>query len=70
MLGLADYGWRGVGQSLLDPDRGAYAVSMMTGEKSGDSTTLAPGQLQLLRSARRVSDAAIRSDYFKNETDL
>lgn len=70
MLGLADYGWRGVGQSLLDPDRGAYAVSMMTGEESGDSTTLAPGQLQLLRSARRVSDAAIRSDYFKNETDL
>ncbi len=67
MLGLSDYEWYGQGQSLLDPSRGAYAISMMTGEEVGDSTTLAPGLLPLLRAARRTSDAIIRSDYFSNK---
>ncbi len=64
MLGLSDYEWHGQGRSMLDPARGSYAISMMTGEEVGDSTSLAPGLLPLLRSARRTSDAIIRSDYF------
>lgn len=39
MLGLSGYFWHGMGQSLFDPDRGAYAVSMMTGEEVGDSAS-------------------------------
>lgn len=66
MLGLSDYSWHGMGQSLLDTDRAAYAISMMTGEEVGDTAAMTPQILQMLRSARRISDAAIRSDYFKN----
>ncbi|MDE5921672.1 MAG: LTA synthase family protein, partial [Paramuribaculum sp.] len=66
MLGLSDYCWHGMGQSLLDTDRAAYAISMMTGEEVGDTAAITPQMLQMLRSARRISDAAIRSDYFKN----
>ncbi len=67
MLGLSGYFWHGMGQSLLDPDRGAYAVSMMTGEEVGDSAALTSRMLDMIRSARRISDATIRSDYFKNQ---
>ena len=64
MLGLDSYGWKGMGQNIADPQRVALAISSMTSEMAGDTTGVAPAIIDHLRRARRISDAAIRSDYF------
>ena len=57
LLGLTDYPWHGLGQSLLDPSKPAAAVSpQMVAE--GDTL------VERLRAAYPLSDRIIRSDYF------
>lgn len=62
LLGLNDYEWRGLGQSILAPDYHATAISSMTLQHLGDTTALSPELLDHLRKARGVSDAIIRYD--------
>ncbi|MDE6416971.1 MAG: sulfatase-like hydrolase/transferase, partial [Duncaniella sp.] len=65
LLGLDDYSWRGLGQSILSPDYHATAISTMTLEHLGDTTSMSPALLDHLRSARSVSDAIIRHNLLK-----
>ena len=62
LLGLNDYEWRGLGQSILAPDYHATAISSMTLQHLGDTTALSPELLDHLRKARGFSDAIIRYD--------
>lgn len=63
MLGLEDYRWQGVGESLLSPAKIPAAISSMTGALEGDTTGISPDRLNHWSSARDISDAIIRSDY-------
>lgn len=63
MLGLDSYSWHGMGQNILDKSRRPFAISSMTGEEVADGRP-DTAFVSLMRQARRVSDAAIRTDYF------
>lgn len=65
LMGLDDYGWKGLGQSILSPGHPGVAVSSMTMEMRGDTTALSPELLHHINGAMPVSDAMIRMDYFK-----
>ncbi len=69
LLGLERYGWHGVGRNLLDPGRETVAVSSMTSEIAGDTVTLDSETLRHLKEARRISDAAIRCNFFDSNSD-
>ena len=66
MLGLDGYYWKGMGQNILTPGKAEVAISSMTGEIVGDTTTVAPAVMENLRRARRVSDAIITHDMLRN----
>lgn len=65
LLGLDDYPWRGLGQSILSPEFHSSAISSMTLRHYGDTTGISPDKLQHIRSARNVSDAIIRHNLLK-----
>lgn len=65
LLGLDDYEWKGLGCSILSPVHPGIAISSMTLEMAGDSTSIRPEIVRSLNRGRRVSDAIIRNDYFK-----
>lgn len=67
MLGLENYHWHGAGQSLLSPGLVAGAYSSMTGGQAGDPAAGGPEREGNLREARRISDAIIRSDWFRHQ---
>lgn len=63
LLGLGDYGWRSLGQSILDPSKPAYAVSpqmQVVGDKPADAADYAHR-----RRAYAISDLMISSDWFR-----
>lgn len=62
LLGLDDYPWHGLGQSILDPSKPAFAVSphdVVEGDAPSDEL------LHQAREAYNVSDLIIRFDYLK-----
>lgn len=62
LLGLDNYPWRGLGQSILDPAKPAFAVTphdVVEGNPPSDSL------LQQAREAYQVSDLIIRFDYLR-----
>lgn len=65
LLGLDDYEWKGLGCSILSPVHPGIAISSMTLEMAGDSTSIRPEIVRSLNRGRHVSDAIIRNDYFK-----
>lgn len=65
LLGLDDYEWKGLGCSILSPVHPGIAISSMTLEMVGDSTSIRPEIVRSLNRGRHVSDAIIRNDYFK-----
>lgn len=65
LLGLDEYEWKGLGCSILSLEHPGVAISSMTMEMAGDSTSIRPEVVRSLNRGRRVSDAIIRSDYFK-----
>lgn len=69
MLGLENYRWQGVGESLLSPDKIPAAISSMTGKVVGDTTGINRERIEHWKDARRVSDAIIRNDYLHNIAD-
>lgn len=66
MLGLQDYKWQGVGESLFSPNKVPAAISSMTGKMAGDTTGVDPQHLNHWKQSRDISDAIIRTDYLKN----
>ena len=67
-LGLERYYWKGLGQSILDPDKRAYAVSPL-GQFVGNTREVPAAELK--RSARcwSISDYIIKYDYFGRDKE-
>lgn len=63
LLGLDEYEWKGMGQSIFAPDYHGVAISSMTNEIAGDTAAVGPHITDHLQRARSVSDGMIRSDY-------
>ena len=68
LLGLGHYYWKGLGQSILDPDKRAYAVSPL-GQFVGNTREVSAAELK--RSARcwSISDYIIKYDYFGRDKE-
>lgn len=66
LLGLDNYSWKGMGQSIFAAGHLGIAQSSMTYEIAGDTTQVSPRQIKSIRQSLQVSDAIIRMDYFKN----
>lgn len=63
LLGLDGYEWKGLGTSILDSSKHAFAVDphyQVTGEMDG----VTPQEIQFAKDAWNVSDLIIRYDYF------
>jgi phosphoglycerol transferase MdoB-like AlkP superfamily enzyme len=67
LLGLKDYPWRGLGVSILNPQKVNVAVDPY-GKVYGDTTDVLPSEVQYLKEAWLVSDEIIRYDYFKRRS--
>lgn len=63
LMGLNEYEWRGMGRDISSGAPG-MAISSMTGITEGDTASVTPERLKLLRSARDISDLIIRKNYF------
>ena len=59
LLGLCDYKWHGLGQSILDPSKAAVAVSPRMVVK-GDTAGVTAARLEHLHQAPEISDLIIR----------
>lgn len=62
LMGLTDYEWKGMGQSVLDPSKPAIASSM--GVTEGDSIGVPSEIMENILSSGTISDMIIRYDYF------
>lgn len=64
LLGAEDYPWRGMGQSILSPDKKGYALSSQM-EIIGDTVGVCPDEIAHAKKAWEISDLIICCDYFK-----
>lgn len=55
-----------MGQSILEPDKPAFAISSMTNKISGDTAGINPQIIDIMKNARKISDMIIAKDYFKH----
>lgn len=66
LTGLDDYGWKGMGQSILDPSHlGVAAILNLT--IAGDTTGICPEAIERMKQSWRISDLMIRGDYFRSD---
>ncbi|MGN1263634.1 MAG: LTA synthase family protein [Prevotella sp.] len=65
LLGLENYRWSGMGQSILDARKPAVAIGPH-GNIKGDTLSLSPDSLRWMRQAHSVSDKIIRFDMLKD----
>lgn len=65
LMGLDDYEWKGMGQSILESDKPAFAISSMTNKISGDTAGINSKIIDIMKNARKISDMIIAKDYFK-----
>jgi phosphoglycerol transferase MdoB-like AlkP superfamily enzyme len=63
LLGLTDYAWHGLGQSILNPAGKGIAVNAHNA-LYGDTASVSGDDIRHLREAWKVSDKIIRYDYF------
>lgn len=63
LLGLDDYEWKGLGQSILDPSKKGFAVSPLM--KIVGDTDIPADELRHAKEAYEISDLMISCDYFK-----
>lgn len=62
LMKLDDYTWKGIGQSILDPDKPPFAIgSQMNIE--GDTLNVSADEMEHIRQARNISDLMIRYNY-------
>jgi phosphoglycerol transferase MdoB-like AlkP superfamily enzyme len=69
LLGLSGYQWRGLGTSMLNPERPTFAIDPQN-NIYGNTTRLLPAEIQHLNDAWQVSDAIIRYDFFRRQVVL
>lgn len=60
LLQLDDYYWKGLGQSILDPQKKGFAISPLN-EPEGENAT--PEEILFAQKAYDISDLMIRFDY-------
>lgn len=63
LLGLDDYKWRGLGQSILDPGKLPFALNAQ-GKFVGDTQGVSKDILERQRRMYTISDLIISADYF------
>jgi len=63
ILGLKNYGWHGLGQSILSKNKLAFAVNARFDE-FGDTKKLPKEATAHIREASEISDLMIRKNYF------
>lgn len=63
LLGLDDYFWTGMGQSILDPDKKKFAISSSQ-EVIGNTEGVSAQEIEFAKKAWEVSDRMIACDYF------
>ncbi len=64
-FGLEDYAWKGLGHSILDPNKPAFAVNSL-GQIEGSAENLTDGETAHARRIYDISDLIIATDYFKD----
>lgn len=64
MLGLASYGWHGLGESMLSATHPRIAVGSQ-GDITGDTTAAGADAVDRLKRARRISDMIITHDLLR-----
>ena len=62
LLGLDNYAWKGLGRSILDPDKKAFAIDPNY-KVVGDAGDVSDEELRFAKDAWTVSDMIIRCDY-------
>lgn len=65
LLGLDDYPWRGLGQSILSPDKKGFAITPQL-EIIGDTVGVSQKELDHAKQAWKISDLIICCDYFRH----
>lgn len=65
LLGLDDYAWNGLGQSILDPRKKAFAVTRDLNILS-EEDSLSYQEAEFARKAWKISDYIIRYDYLSH----
>lgn len=66
LLGADDYSWRGLGQSILSPDKKGFAITPQM-EIVGDTTGVSAEELSRAKEAWEISNYIICCDYFAKE---
>ncbi|MCD7976107.1 MAG: LTA synthase family protein [Tannerellaceae bacterium] len=65
LLGLSSYEWRGLGRSLLDPEKEGFAIDPHYQVK-GRSSGITEEQIRFAQKGWEISDQIIRYDYWGN----
>lgn len=65
LMHLDDYIWKGMGQSILDPNKVPFAVDPQERAHTFDQIRIPDSDLQRLQKAYKVSDLMLRFDYNK-----
>jgi phosphoglycerol transferase MdoB-like AlkP superfamily enzyme len=65
LLGLSDYKYKGLGSSVLNPEKAGIAINPH-GSIYGDTLNVSPTEIQHLKEAWKVSDEIIKYDFFRN----
>lgn len=63
LLGLDDYFWTGLGQSILDPNKNKFAISPLL-EVIGDTTGVSVAEVEYAKKAWEISNLILAHDYF------
>lgn len=69
LLGLDEYRWRGMGRSLLDPDRKPFAISPQM-QIVGDASQATPEEIEHYKGGYAIADKIISRNYFKNASSF
>lgn len=69
LLGLNDYWWRGMGESILDPHRPGFEVDPQL-NVLGDTAGVSKEDIYMAKKAWEISDMIIRYDYLGHRHDL
>lgn len=65
LLQLDDYSWHGLGQSVLDPRKPAFAIASSDNSVEGDTAAINPALLENIFRSRDISDLILRHDMLR-----
>lgn len=64
LLSLAQYEWKGLGQSIFDPEKKCFAVDPQL-NVIGDTANVSAEEIRMAQKAWEISDLIIRYDYLR-----